>query len=333
MATESAAPRPKRIIVLHEVGNPEWRWVSHHMPEFDWQFVRAPGADGTVANRIARLRAALGAAWAGRRADLMISFGAGLGGALELARWTVGVSAKHACYYLNFDHLPAGLRRERQARLYRTIDHFVVSAAVEKRLYADHFGIDPAKIDVILWGVNAPVASDMRPVTKDYVCAVGGNARDYAMLMAVAAARPEIPFVVVARPANLNGLTVPANVETMCNIPYPDAMAVVQGARVMALPLITTDTPCGHVTIVSAFYLGTPLVITASTGVEDYVTDRETGLVTASGSADDMGAAIDRLWGDTALAERIAATAKAFAYVNCTEKNYPLHVRALLASK
>ena len=324
-----ATPR-KRIIVLHEVADPAWRWVSHHLPEYHWQFVHAPAASGTVVNRVARLRAAVRVARAGGAANLVVSFGAGLGGALELGRRLLGITTPHVCYYLNFDHLPTGFRRERQAKLYRTIDRFVVSATVERDIYAVHFGIDPSKIDVILWGVNAPVASDIALPCPDYVCAVGGNARDYAMLMTVAAARPDMSFVVVARPENLSGLTIPANVTTRCNIPYPDAMAIVQGARVMALPLVSTDTPCGHVTIVSAFYLGTPLVITGSTGVEDYVKDGETGLVTPTGSADAMGTAIDRLWHDPALAGRISAAAKAFAYGRCTEQNYPPHVRMLV---
>ena len=303
------------------------------MPEYDWQFVHAPAASGTIANRVARLGAALNASHAGRSADLVISFGAGLGGALELGRRMLGVKAPHICYYLNFDHLPHGLRRERQARLYKSIDRFVVSATVERDIYAGHFGIDPARIDVILWGVNAPVASDMAPPFADYVCAVGGNARDYAMLMKVAAARPDMSFVVMARPENLAALSIPANVTTLCNILYPDAMAIVQRARVMALPLTSTDTPCGHVTIVSAFYLGTPLVITGSTGVEDYVKDGETGLVTTAGSAEAMGAAIDRMWNDPALANRISTAATAFASAQCTEANYPSHVRAFLAQQ
>jgi Glycosyltransferase Family 4 len=169
--------RRKRIVVLHEVANPAWRWVSHQVPEVDWQFVYAPAASGTVANRIGRLGAALRASHAGRNADLVISFGAGLGGALELGRRMLRVKTPHVCYYLNFDHLPDGLRRERQARLFKSIDRFVVSASVERDLYARHFGIDPARIDVILWGVNAPVASEMEPPYSDYVCAVGGNAR------------------------------------------------------------------------------------------------------------------------------------------------------------
>ena len=330
MAAVPVHSRRKSIVVLHEIANPQWRWVSHHLPEYDWQFVYAPPADGRVGNRIARLRAALRVALNARSADLCISFGAGLGSALELARQLTWVRTKHVCYYINFDHLPAGLRRDRQARLFSTIDRFVVSATVERQIYAAHFGIDPSRIDVILWGVNAPVASDMTAPYSDYVCAVGGNARDYAMLIEVAAARPDISFVIVARPANLAGLAIPSNVSTLCNIPYAEAMAVIANARLMALPLVSTDTPCGHVTIVSAFYLGTPLVITGSTGVEDYVDDGVTGLVTESGSALAMGAAIDRIWNDEVFAENMSAAAKAFAEAECTEANYPPHVRNML---
>ncbi len=332
METEESGRR-RRIVVLHEIADPGWRWVSHHMPDYEWTFVLAPPAAGSLRKRLARLNAALQVARAGRHADLLISFGAGLGAALELARQIARVDTPHACYYLNFDKLPRGLRRMRQARLFRTIDHVVVSAAAEKRLYADHFGIDPARIDVLLWGVAAPVASDMQLPAGDYVCAVGGNARDYATLMEVAAARPATRFIVVARPANLDGLSVPANVEVLCNIPYADAMAVIRGARVMALPLLTTDTPCGHVTIVSSYYLGTPLVVTASTGVEDYVRDGATGLVVPMGSAAAMGAAIDHLLGDDALCQRIAQAARRFAESECTEANYPPHVRKILQSR
>lgn len=321
----------KRIVVLCETSNPEWRWISAKLPEYDWEFVRAPGPTGTIANRIQRLGAAFRAALLGRHADLLITFGLGLGGALEIARSALRVRTRHACYFLNFDTLPTGSKRLRQTRACRNIDRFVVSATAEKALYSAHFAIDPERIDVILWGVSAPVASELRPVDVDYICAVGGNARDYDLFLEVARARPAMQFVLVARPANLAGLDVPGNVKALCNIPLADAMAVIANARIMALPLRATDTPCGHVTIVAAFYLGTPVVVTASTGIEDYVVDGETGLVTAQASADEMGQAVDRLWHDRTFADEITAAAKHFAQTQCTEENYPPHVRRLLA--
>lgn len=321
----------KRVVVLHD-GGAHWRWVAHHLPEIDWRFIAAPEGSGGIGNRAARIRATIKAAREARGADLVLSFDAGLAALLEVARRILRVRTPHICYYLNFDRLPTGLRRARQARLFRGIERFTVSSTMERELYAKHFGIDPARIDVLLWGVTAPVASDARPVGADYVSAVGGNARDYPLLMEVAAARPDMRFIIVARPANLAGLNIPPNVETLCNIPYADAMAVVAGARVMALPLVATDTPCGHVTIVSAFYLGTPVVVTASTGIEDYVRDGATGLIAPPGSASALGAAIDRIWHDAALAAALGAAGLAFAESQCTEANYPPHVRRMLST-
>jgi glycosyltransferase involved in cell wall biosynthesis len=325
------AEAQKRIVVLHDNANPDWRWVAHHLPEFTWEFVQAPAANGGIGNRINRMRAAWRAARLSRDADLLLTFDEGLCAALVLSRMVTGKAPPLVSYYFNFDRLQGGLKQTRQSFLFRQVDRFVVSSTVERTLYSTHFAIDPARFDFIHWGVKPPVASDFRLGVSDYICAVGGNSRDYAMLMQVAAARPHMPFVIVARPANLAGLSVPANVTTLTNIPYGDAMAVVAGARAMALPLVTTETPCGHVTIVSAFYLGCPLVTTRSTGVDDYVTDGETGLVVAQGSVAEMGAALDRLWTDRPLANRLAATAKSFAETHCTEANYPAHVRKLLA--
>jgi glycosyltransferase involved in cell wall biosynthesis len=319
----------KRIVVLHDNANPDWRWIAHHLPEFTWEFVRAPVAKGGVRNKLDRLRTAWRAAKQSRNADLLLTFDEGLCAALVIARMALGKGPPLVSYYFNFDRLQGGLKQARQSFLFRQVDRFVVSSTVERKLYAEHFGIDPAKFDFIHWGVNAPEASALDTGYQPYVCAVGGNARDYALLMRVAAARPHINFIIVVRPANLEGLTIPRNVEVMANIPYADAMAVVKNARLMALPLKRTDAPCGHVTIVSAFYLGTPLVVTASTGIYDYVTDGETGIITEADDAA-FGAALDRIWNDPALANRLADTAKAFAQTHCTEANYPAHVRSLL---
>jgi glycosyltransferase involved in cell wall biosynthesis len=318
------------VVVLHESSRTDWRWIAHHLPEMDWTFVRAPASTSRLTNRVAILAAALRAATRARKADLFVSMGPGLGSAGEIARRFGRVRTPHICYYLNFPHLPLGARRARQSRTYRTIDRIVVSSSIERDVYARHFALDAARIDVVLWGTNPPEVADQGPGGPPYVCAVGGNARDYALLMQVAAARPAMRFIIVVRPANLQGLTIPANVEVRVNIPFPGAMAIVRDARIMALPLLATDTPCGHVTIVAAHYLGTPVVVTDSAGVADYVGHDETGLVTQTGSAAALGAAIDQLWNDPSQARRIGEAGRAFARAACSEHNYVEHIRAMV---
>jgi len=332
MTQARSGSRP-RVVVLHESTRPDWHWITHHMPEVDWELVHAPTSRGKISDRIGTLAAAMRAAWAARRGALVVSLGPGVGSALEIARRLLRVRTPHVTYFLNFTDLPRGASLARFSLTYRTIDHLVVSATAERQIYAEHFGLDPRRIDVVLWGVNAPECADTLQDGAPYVCAVGGNARDYALLMKVAAARPHMRFVIVVRPQNLAGLDVPPNVEVRSNIPFPEAMAVVKGSRAMALPLATTETPCGHVTIVAAQYLGTPIVITDSKGVDDYIKHGETGLAVEAGSVEAMGAAIDRLWDNPAEARRIADAARAFVEAECTELNYVKHLRGLLAQQ
>ena len=67
------------------------------------------------------------------------------------------------------------------ASTFTQVDRFVTYSTLERSLYADYFGIDPARIDVVLWGVGQPpVDSSKAPLEPgDYICALGGNARDY----------------------------------------------------------------------------------------------------------------------------------------------------------
>lgn len=327
-----APARKAQILLFHEPGDPQWSWISKHMPEVDWRFVPAPAHGSGPVSSILRLAAALRAAWLARRADLAISIGAGLGSALELARKALRVRTSHVLYYLNFDRLPEGAKRARMAHTYRSIERLVVSSTVEKKLYAEHFGVDPARIDVVLWGVNAPPSAGAQSGGAPYVCSVGGNSRDYRLLAQVAARRPDLRFVVVARPHNLEGLTFTPNVEVKSDIPMAEAMSVIERARLMALPLIDAECACGHVTIVAAAYLGTPLVVTSVPGVRDYVRHEQTGLLVEPGSPDAMAAAIDRLWTDEVLRRQLADNARAFASSHCTETNYVQHVRGLVTA-
>jgi hypothetical protein len=62
------------------------------------------------------------------------------------------------------------------------------------------------------------------------------------------------------------------------------------------------------------------------------VQDDMTGLLAQTGSAKALGAAIDRLWQDHDLADRLGKAGQQFANAHCTEANYPQHVRAMLAT-
>ena len=128
------------------------------------------------------------------------------------------------------------------------------------------------------------------------MCAIGGNARDYGTLLEAARLTPQIRFVCVVRPNSLRSLDIPSNVTVHTNLPSGQAMNILLHSRFMVLPLLHSEVPCGHVTIVAAMHLGKAFVITDSEGVRDYVQDGHNAMTIPARSAAALAEATERLW-------------------------------------
>ena len=98
----------------------------------------------------------------------------------------------------------------------------------------------------------------------------------------------------------------------------------------MVLPLNSSEVPCGHVTIVAAMHLGKAMIVTASSGVEDYVLANENALVSPAKDANALSASIEKLWEEEDLCARLGANGKAFALEKCSERKVTEHFEAYL---
>ena len=239
---------------------------------------------------------------------------------------------RHLAYSFNYTDLPSGLLRRVQARVFATVDRFVVFSTLERSLYAEYFGLDPDRIDVIPWAVEPPrVPSDAGPlVAGDYVCAVGSQARDYAVLLQAMKSLPAVRLVIVATPESMAGLSVPPNVEVRTSIPYRDAINVIAHSRFMILPLRDSRVPCGHVTLVSAMHLCKAIVATGSAGIADYVQDGVNARLVPPRDAAGLAAAIDELMQAPDTRERLAQSGHRFSMAHCTEANVVAYFERLL---
>jgi glycosyltransferase involved in cell wall biosynthesis len=335
------APRP-RVLVCSPYFDASWRWFEHRFGDaVHWEFFS--DFPRNIFERVVRrpnlrmIRCCRECAKALRDSpaamlvthDPRVTFWC----AYFLAKY--GVEVYHLAYSFNYPQLPRGLKRRMMARAFQHVDRFVVYSSMERTLYADYFGIPLDKIDVIHWGVGKPeVQSPDAPVESgDYICALGGNARDYPTLMAAMTKLPDIPLVAVLRPYNLKGLHVPPNVRTHSGIPYARAMNILQHARFMVLPLRGSEVPCGHVTLVAAMHLGKAMIITNSNGVADYIQHDVTGLTAPAFDPDALAAAIRELWDDPSRCARLGQNGRRFAQENCTEDRAYAYVRDLFAQR
>ncbi len=244
---------------------------------------------------LARWRAAWMAAMAARtRKDaILVSHLPAMAAATNLLRRTICPNTRQIAFAFNFTDLPQGWRRAWFEYALRGIDEFVVFSRFEQPLYAAHFGIPEEHIRFLPWAMDRPEPGPNSPVQGllapgSYLCAIGGEGRDYALLAEVMRRMPEVPLVIVARPYSIAGLNFPPNVRVFTNLPAPETWRIAVDSRGLVIPLKTDTTACGHITLVGAQLLGVPLVITRSRGVEDYVTEGETARLVMAGDADSL---------------------------------------------
>jgi glycosyltransferase involved in cell wall biosynthesis len=314
---------PYTFLAPHFAGQTRWKFYNCTDA---WRIERMiPKPD------LARIRTCFTAALHAKRhnAAVFISHGPRIASWSEKFLRMLGFRGKHIAFSFNFTDLPHGYKRRMMAKSFRTIDRFAVFSTMEKHLYHEALGIPLEKIDFMHWAVQPPEVSDAEPPVEpgDYICALGGNARDYPTLMAAMEQLPAIKLVIVVRPHNLKGLTIPPNVKVYTDLDLHRTMNVLKHSRFMVLPLAGSEVPCGHVTLVSAMHLGKAFVITNSKGVQDYVQDGTTSITCEAKSVDAMVGAIRKLYEDQEFCNRLGRQGAAFAARDCSEPSTLAYVK------
>jgi glycosyltransferase involved in cell wall biosynthesis len=293
----------------------------------EWQFVDAAGPYSWLQRftkiDIARLKGAFrtGLLAAQKRASLVVSHGPGFTSVCEFFLRPLGFKGPHLAFSFNYPKLPTGLRLKLVRLAFQKVDRFLVYSTIERHVYSSAFSIPIEKFDFIHWGVNPPQPEPAdRPVIEgEYICAIGENSRDYKTLFEAMRALPHIKLVAVVKPHNIAGLTLPPNVEIQTAIPLGKAMNILAFSRFMVLPLAGSEVPCGHVTLVSAMYLGKAFVISNSLGVADYVLPGENAITCEAFNSDAMVEAIRLLWEDRSRCDALGERGRAFAHQYCSE--------------
>jgi len=293
------------------------RWISFDdRPVYYWERkIRKPN--------LAMARTALKAVWFARRERARLLFITDAGAAVWCGLVSVIVPSKipYCAFTFNYPELPKGIKRSLMSLALRRIDEFFVHSSMERSLYSKHFNVPVERFKVRLWGIGKPVVfpeHSLQP--QPFISAIGSNGRDYKTLMEASRLLPHIPVVAVVLPKNLKGIAVPSNVRVLVDAPFEEAMNTLRHSEFTVLPLKSSTTPCGHVTLVCAMHLGKAVIATDSGGVSDYITSGHNGILCKASSPGDLAAAINKLWSDPELTARLAAANQHFGATHCTEE-------------
>lgn len=223
--------------------------------------------------RISRYRAAWQAASAAQSATAVISHLPLTTLALCNALSLRGNSRiPHLAFSFNFTTLPSGNRLDRFRRGLARVDRFAVYTSFEKELYSEIFGIPLDRFSRLDWTQSPPLIgtlpSDLLP-DEPFVAAIGGEGRDYGLVLDMARSMPDLSFVIIARPDPMFD-DLPSNVRLFCNIPAPVCWAIAERSAFVLVPLRDPETCCGHITLISARLSGIPMITSRSAGTREY---------------------------------------------------------------
>lgn len=329
---------PLRIVNNAEIAESHWRFLEGKTEGVTaiWSFQRAHPRNWLerLVRRpnLARLRAAWCSALAARRAQVLIT---------HLPRTTLWTALmcglvfsrpRHLAFSFNFTQLPGRATRLLMRLAFRRVDRFVVFSQVERRIYADAFDIDPARIDFLPWAMDVPRSDGPLPpqLPARFACAVGGEGRDYRTLIEAARLMPDVALVIVARPHSLIGLDIPPNVVALSNVDGAVFWAIVARSAFTVVPLLTQDTACGHISIVGSLLLDRPVIATQSSGIADYVVDGENALLVPAGAPSFLAERIRLLWEDPQRCDSLGRHAGERARARHSERVWADYLSAYL---
>lgn len=185
------------------------------------------------------------------------------------------------------------------------IDAFVCTSQTFCDYCAEVFH-EPAERFVYLpFGVNDFTKRvDMSaPSSNDYILSLGRSNRDWSFLID-SLADTKYPVRIVCDELHRDKL--PVNIQIFNNVWGDESFEFIKNCKFMIIPIQDGKIGSGETVLLQTMSFSKPIIITKpSCLADDYVTDRETGLVVAK-DKDELIAAVDKLWNDQELYDRIA---------------------------
>lgn len=263
--------------------------------------------------RISRYRAAFQTAlFAKRHAQTaVISHLPAMTAATASALRTLHASSPHFAFAFNFTKLPLGSRKAYMRNCFASIRKFTVFSRHEALLYSDFFSLPEDRFDFTPWTQSMPELETPVDIPFDgrYLCAVGGEDRDYDLLVRFSDATG-IPVLIIGRPNGVPNLTNSQKVRFLYNQPFGLTWGYVKHSKGMVLPLKSSQSRCGQITLVSAAMLGIPTLAADTAGLKDYLDD-DLYMKYEPGNLDDLVAKAKILYDSSEELTRVALSRQA----------------------
>ena len=173
-------------------------------------------------------------------------------------------------------------RRAELKRQIQAVDLVTHLSRHETSIFTD-LGIPEERLFPVTYGVSHRFYRPTGALRDIQVLAVGQDrGRDYATLFD-AVRGTDLSLDVVCRPANLDGLDVPANVRVHAPVSHREYRALLTRAQVMAVPTRVMSYPTGSSVALEAASSGCCVVVTDTPAMADYFVQDVSGALVPPG--------------------------------------------------
>ncbi|MBD1851512.1 glycosyltransferase family 4 protein [Leptolyngbya sp. FACHB-711] len=237
-----------------------------------------------------------------------------LAAAVAMQKHLLRKDAPVVAWMYNVGTCSSGVRRLLAQKSSQAIDRFVVHTQRERQIYSDWLELPIERFEFVPYQVPEIPVTYEENTAQPFIAALGSAHRDFPALFE-AVKTLNIPTIVAASKRSLEGISVPSQVQTPFDIGKQDCLRLAQEARISVVPMVPNEqiTAAGQVTIVEAMRMGRALIATRCNGAEDYIIDGETGLLVEPHSVKDLTDAIQKLWEDHELRNRLGQNAMRYA--------------------
>lgn len=188
------------------------------------------------------------------------------------------------------------------------IDLYIVRSSRELQTYQQQLGIAPDKLRLVPLGLggNFEAPHDATMQERKYILSVGRSNRDYAFLIdTLEDSDYNVDIICDTCTLTPRNPRIKVHRDIFATTPL-----WVKNCYCVVIPLRDTQVSSGQLVLLHAMMEGKPVIVTDADAVRDYIEPGVTGL-TIHNTRQELLEALDRLYHDTELYDRLATAARA----------------------
>jgi glycosyltransferase involved in cell wall biosynthesis len=248
--------------------------------------------------------------------NLIISGGPKMGFFVGMINRFTLCKIDHVIWDFNVQSIYTGIKRWVSKIAFKYVKFIVVYSAHEMRIYSEMIGLPQSR--VVYKYYSGPYLDDERYlnlncIKHNYIVSAGFSGRDYRFLSAVAGKMTDVPFVLLTLPIAIKDIIFSSNVKIISGIPEVEYCRYIANSKLAFLPLKNKETANGHIAIVQAMCLKTPLLTNITEGTRDYLLPGVNSMIFPEGDVESTVEIIRKILSDEKYMLQIADNAYRFA--------------------